>query len=75
MLNGTKLRHISHTSLDALEAIIEGLPDKVEIKSILHAPLRHGGAQEWVVCFTIHDNSPADPRFSSDLTNRKKRGK
>jgi hypothetical protein len=51
----TILRHISGSSLEEVEGTIAALPRKVEIKSVNYAPLKNGGASQWVVCFCVDE--------------------
>ena len=54
-MSTTQLRHLNAPSLEEVERLLESLPRKVEIKSINFAPLRNGGASEWIVHFTVDD--------------------
>lgn len=79
MRSGTRLRHLNASSLSDLEEMIESLPEKVEIRSINYAPVQSGGAQQWIVHFTLHDRQMSVDVASQeqDVVKKinKKRGK
>lgn len=48
----TRLRHIRASTLEDLEAAIESLPEKIEVKG---SPVKDGA--KWVIFFTITEVS------------------